>query len=148
MLMMVVFTIMSSYSKSLFPDSETVKSEVELGVEGIQRLCSTSMWDNWMFRDITFDKESNTVRMDIQFNSWSEDEEESSTQVTEADDLKHMEWIVSNFKNAYEDLIENPRVMCDGDFMLYLSVGSLLKQMDNDGTILCITILESDIISR
>ncbi len=148
LLLAILFSIAITSAKPFTPDSEIAKSEVELGVEGIQRLCPTSMWDNWIFRDITFDRNSNTVSMIIQLDSWSEEDEETSKQETEADELKHKEWIVSNLMDAYEDLIENPRVMCDGDFMLYLSVGSLLKQMDNDGTNLRITILESDIISR
>lgn len=57
-------------AKTLFPDSENTKSEVELGVEGIQRLCPTGIWDHWTFRDIMFDRDSNTVLLVIQLNSW------------------------------------------------------------------------------
>ncbi len=57
-------------AKTLFPDSDTAKSEVELGVECIQRLCPTGMWDHWTFRDIMFDRDSNTVLLVIQLNNW------------------------------------------------------------------------------
>lgn len=144
----ILFSIAITSAKPFTPDSETAKSEVELGVEGIQRLCPTSMWDNWLFRDIAFDRDSNRVSMIIQLDSCSEDEEELSEQANEANELKHKEWIVSNLKNAYEDLIENPRIMCDGDFMLYLSVGTLLKQMKNDGTTLRIMLLKPDGINQ
>jgi len=98
MLVMVVSTFVSSYSKPLFPDSETAKSEVELGVEGIQRLCPTGMWDHWTFRDIMYDRESNTVLMVIQLNSWNERKEDKNKQSTEADAQKQIEWIISNLK--------------------------------------------------
>ena len=34
--------------------------------------------------------------------------------------------------------------MCDGDFMLYLSLGTLLKQMEKDGATLRIALLKPD----
>lgn len=102
-IMMVAFTITHSYSKPLFPDTETAKSEVELGVTGIQRLCPTGMWDHWTFRDIMYNRESYTVLMVIQLNSWSERKEEKSKQATADDALKQAEWIVSNLKEGYEN---------------------------------------------
>ncbi len=57
-------------AKILFADSDSAKSEVELDVEGIQRLCPTGMWDHWTFRDIMFDRDSNTVLLVIQLNNW------------------------------------------------------------------------------
>lgn len=131
-------------ARPLFPDSDTAKSEVELGVEGIQRLCPTGMWDHWTFRDIMFDRESNTVLMVVQLNSWNERKEEKAKQVTETDAHKQAEWIVANFKAGYEDLIAKPQIMVDGDFMLYLSIGTLFKQMEKDGTNLRIMLLEPD----
>lgn len=131
-------------AKTLFPDSETAKSEVELGVEGIQRLCPTGMWDHWTFRDIIFDRESNTVLMVVQLNSWSDRKEEKAKQATEADAQEQAKWIVSNFKAGYEDLILIPQIMGDGDFMLYLSIGTLFKQMEKDGVKLRIMLLKPD----
>lgn len=59
MLMAVaLFVVSDAYSKTIFPDSKIAKSEVELGVEMIQRLCPTGMWDHWVFRDVIYDKES------------------------------------------------------------------------------------------
>lgn len=143
-LVMVISTIVPSYSKPLFPDSETAKSEVELGVEGIQRLCPTGMWDHWTFRDIMFDRESNTVLLVIQLNSWRERNENKATQATETEVQKQAKWIVSNFKAGYEELIKNPQIMCDGDFMLYLTLGTLFKQMEKDGSNLRIMLLKPD----
>jgi len=53
-----------------------------------------------------------------------------------------MDYIKS--QKGYEDLIANPQIMCDGDFMLYLSVGTLLKQMEKDGVKLRIMLLKPD----
>lgn len=142
--LMMIMTVVSLKAKILFPDSETSKSDVELGVEGIQRLCPTGMWDHWTFRDIMFDRESNTVLLVIQLNSWSERNEEKIQRVTEEAVQESAEWIVSNFKAGYEELINNPSIQCDGDFMLYLSVGTLFKQMEKDGVKLRIMLLKPD----
>lgn len=131
-------------AKPLFPDSETAKSEVELGVEGIQRLCPTGMWDHWTFRDILFDRESNTVLMIIQLYNWRQRNEDKVKEASELDALQEAERIVSNFKVGYEKLIKNPSIYCDGDFMLYLSIGTLFKQMERDGVKLRIMLLKPD----
>lgn len=131
-------------AKPLFPDSETAKSEVELGVEGIQRLCPTGMWDHWTFRDIMFDRESNTVLMVIQLNSWRARNDEKIKDATESEALNQAEWIVSNLKAGYENLIKNPLIQCDGDFMLYLTLGTLFKQMEKDDVKLRIMLLKPD----
>ncbi|MCM1141404.1 MAG: hypothetical protein NC453_22780 [Muribaculum sp.] len=128
----------------MFPDSETAKAEVELGVEGIQRLCPTGMWDHWIFRDIMFDRESNTVLLVTQLDSWSDRREDKSKLLTEADAKEYAYGIVSDIKTAYEDLIANPRIMCDGDFMLYLTLGTLFKQMEKDDVKLRIIFLKPD----
>lgn len=143
-LVLLVTSILPLPAKPLFPDSETAKSEVELGVEGIQRLCPTGMWDLWTFRDIVVDRESNTVLLVIQLNSWSDSKEENSKQMTQADALQQAEWIVSNFKAGYEGLIKDPSIRCDGDFMLYLSLGTLFKQMEKDGSNLRIMLLKPE----
>lgn len=140
----LLISVVLCNAKPLFPDSETAKSEVELGVEGIQRLCPTGMWNHWTFRDIMFDRDSNTVLMVVQLNCWSEREEEKPNEATEAEALKQTEWIVSNLKAGYEWLIKDPSVGADGDFMLYLSVGTLFKQMAKDGTNLHIMLLKPD----
>lgn len=127
-----------------YPDSDTAKSEVELGVEGIQRLCPTGMWDHWTFRDIMFDRESNTVLMVVQLNSWRQRNDEKVKDATESDALQQAEWIVSNFKAGYEELIKNPSIQCDGDFMLYLTLGALFKQIEKDGSNLRIMLLKPD----
>lgn len=142
-LVMLMSITLANASPS-FPDSETAKSEVELGVEGIQRLCPTGMWDHWTFRDIMFDRESNTVLLVIQLNNWRARNEEKAKQATEAEVQKQTEWIVANFKEGYEELIKNPSIQCDGDFMLYLTLGTLFKQMEKDGTNLRIMLLKPD----
>lgn len=141
-LIIVMMTYMTSQAKTIFPDSNTASNEVDLGVEAIARICPTGMWDHWTFRDINYDRDTNTVFFVIQLNSW--DEEGDGAKLTEADAKKQVEWIVSNFKKGYEDLIANPRIMGDGDFMLFLSVGTLLKQMEKDGANLRIMLLKPD----
>lgn len=129
-------------AKPLFPDSETAKSEVELGVEGIQRLCPTGMWDHWIFRDIMFDRESNTVEMVVQMDSW---EPKSPGQIIPENYVQEFKLsIVRDLKFAYADCIAHPGIYHDGDFMLYLSLGTLFKQMEKDDTNLRIVLLKPD----
>lgn len=127
---------------TIFPDSRTATNDVELGVEGIARLCPTGMWDHWTFRDIVYDRESNTVVFVIQLNSWNE--KRSGKEMTAEESEKQTVWIVENIMEGYNELIKSPRIMCDGDFMLYLSLGTLLRQMGKDGVTLRIALLKPD----
>ena len=140
--MFVTACVSHGTAATLFPDSETASNEVELGVEGVSRLCPTGMWDHWTFRDIVYDRESNTVIFLIQLKSWNE--ERNRAAVTPEDARDQTEWIVKNIMEGYNELVKSPRVTCDGDFMLYLSLGTLLKQMEKDGTTLRIALLKPD----
>ena len=53
-------------------------------------------------------------------------------------------WIVENFKEAYESLISDKSIYCDGDFMLYLSVGTLLHKLAMAYANLQIVLLKPD----
>lgn len=138
----VLWCTVTSKAATLFPDSKTATNDVELGVEGIARLCPTGMWDHWTFRDIVYDKESNTVVFVIQLNSWNE--KRSGKEMTPEESEKQTVWIVENIMEGYNELIKSPRIMCDGDFMLYLSLGTLLRQMGKDGGTLRIALLKPD----
>lgn len=137
----IAISISQAVASSIFPDSETAANDVELGVEGISRLCPTGLWDQWTFREIVYDKESKTVVLVIQLNSWYDNYAKG---VSEEDAKKQTEWMVENIMGGYNDLIKTPRIMCDGDFMLYLSLGTLLKQMEKDGATLRIALLKPD----
>lgn len=129
-------------AKLLFPNSDTASKDVELGVEGISRLCPTGLWDSWTFRDIAYDKESNTVVFVIQIPKWNE--HSNGKEITEAEVQIQAEWIVANIKEGYDELIKNPSVRCYGDFMLYLSLVTFFKQMEKEGTNLRIMLLKPD----
>lgn len=45
---------------------------------------------------------------------------------------------------GYTGLTISPQIMCDGDFMLYLSLGTLLKQMEKESTTLRIMLIKPD----
>lgn len=96
------------------------------------------MWDHWVFRDIQYDKENNTMLMVIQLHSWNGARREA----TEEDARQQTQWIVRNIMAGYNALTASPSVSCDGDFMLYLSLGTLLKQMEKDGAALRIALLK------
>ena len=106
-----ILTFTVSQAKELFPDSETAKNDVELGVEGIARLCPTGLWDHWTFRDIVYDRDSNTVVFVIQLNSWREPRD--GKEITEADAQKQTEWIVENIMEGYNELKQSPRIKCE-----------------------------------
>lgn len=133
----------ATHAKTIYPDSATASNEVELGVEGISRLCPTGLWDHWTFRDIMYDKESNTVVFVIQLASWNE-RRNGGKKLTEEDAKRQTEWIVQNIMEGYTGLTISPQIMCDGDFMLYLSLGTLLKQMEKESTTLRIMLIKPD----
>lgn len=141
LIFLVLWSTLAS-ATTIFPDSKTATNDIELGVECIVRLCPTGLWDHWMFRDVVYDKESSTVMFVIQLNSW--DEKRGGKEMTAEEAKMQTEWIVENIMEGYNELIRSPRVMCDGDFMLYLSLGTLLKQMEKDGATLCIALLKPD----
>lgn len=143
LMLILAFTIASSSNaKTVYPDSNTATNNVELGVEGISRLCPTGMWDHWTFRDIIYDKDSNTVVFVIQLCNWNEPS--NGKRGTEEDAKRQSEWILKNIMKGYEYLKENPTIAADGDFMLYLSLGTLLNQMKKDGASLRIMLLKPD----
>ncbi len=117
-------------------------SEIEYAVKQISRICPTYMWDSWKFRDIMYEKESNTVYFVIQLKT------KTWKNVNESITLEKMKeqtcWIVENFKEAYESLISGNSLYCDGDFMLYLSVGTLLHKLAMTDVDLQILLLKPD----
>lgn len=133
---------MAGKAKTIFPDSDTATNEVELGVDGISRLCPTGLWDHWTFRDILYDKGGNTVVLVVQLYNWNG--QRNDKEITVSDAKKQTEWIVRNIMKGYNYLIKNPQIHGDGDFMLYLSLGTLLKQMEKDGVSLRIALLKPD----
>lgn len=130
-----------SLGATFFPESKTATNEVELGVEAIQRICPTGMWDGWIFRDINYDRDNNEVILNIQLDSWNEGHYNPAT---EEKSKEISQWIMDNFMKAYNYLVKNPRISCEGDFMLYLSLGSLFEQMDKDNATLRINLLKPD----
>lgn len=142
----VVASILQVSAMTKLKEPNSSISEVEYAVEGIQRICPTVMWDSWTFRDIIYDKESKTVLMIIQLKNWREKDNPQET--TPEDIQKESEWIVSNFKEAYQDLIKSSEIFCDGDWMLYLSVGQLLKTMVKEDATLRIMLLKPDYMNQ
>lgn len=138
-----VFQI-SAASRIEEPNSST--SEVEYGVKCLQRICPTVMWDSWTFRDVICDNDTKTVMFIVQLKSWHE--KDAVKEITKEDALKETEWIVSNFKAGYQELTVSSQIMCDGDWMLYLSVGQLLKKMEKDGYSLRIMLLKPDYLNQ
>ena len=134
----------TSLAKIIFPSSETATNSIELGVEGIDRICPAGLWDSWIFREIIYDRESNTVLWVIQSSSPLKGFDKISS---EQDVKKITKWIVTNVIEGYNDLIENPKIFGDGDFMLYLGLGTLLKEMEENKTTLQIALLYPDWMS-
>lgn len=143
---LVVASILQVSAMTRLKEPNSMTSEVEYAVEGIQRICPTVMWDSWTFRNIMFDKESKTVLMVIQLKNWRE--KDNSQETTPEDIQKESEWIVANFKEAYQDLITSSEIFCDGDWMLYLSVGQLLKTMVKEDATLRIMLLKPDYMNQ
>ena len=142
MLLFVLALLQPDHVMASVPEQDRSMSETEYGVTCIQRICPTVMWDSWTFRDIMYDKESKTVLLVVQLANRRQ--KDSVAQPSEEKVRKQAEWIVSNVKEAYRDLTTSSNVQCDGDFMLYLSLGQLLKKMEKEGVGLQIMLLKPD----
>lgn len=139
-----LFICFGSSAKKIYPDSKTATNSLELGVEGIERICPTGLWDHWIFKEIDYDKESNTVLWVIQSSHSFKRLNKELDHSSEEEVKKFTKEIVANVIEGYNELIKNPSVNVDGDFMLYLGLGTLLKEMEKNKTTLQIALLYPD----
>lgn len=68
-------------------NGDRTTSEIEYAVNLIRRISPTYMWDSWRFRDIMYEKESNTVYFVIQLKNidnyeWIKGISEDATSLT------------------------------------------------------------------
>lgn len=139
-----LFICSGSSAKIIYPESKTVTNSVELGVEGIDRICPTGLWDHWVFKEIDYDWESNTVLWVIQ-SPHSLRRLDKELNLSSEEDIKKLTTdIVSNVIEGYNALIKDPTVDCDGDFMVYLALGTLLKEIEKNNSTLQIALLYPD----
>ncbi len=139
---MLLGCYVASMAGTLFPDEETVFNDVEYGVLSIQRICPSRMWDGLILRNIEYDRRKNEVILWVQIKSWDEPKDE--VKFTEKMAQEETEWIVKNFMKGYYYLAEHQTILGEGDFMLFLSIGGLFKQMEDDGASLRIQLLKPD----
>ncbi len=97
----------------------TSDNEFQYAVKMIQRICPTVIWDSWVFRQIWFDEEDQSIVMAIQPHNYD-------GPATQADIENETEIVLKNFAEAYSMIPKEHSVLVDGDFMLYMSVGTLL----------------------
>lgn len=138
-LFIAIFCI-ASINTNAENNDESKVSEIEYAVKQINRICPTYMWDSWYFRDIIYDRKLNTVYFVIQPTSWNEGKENISPKKIKG----QTNWIVENFREAYESIISDKSLYCDGDFMLYLSIGTLLHNLPLTDTKLQVVLLKPD----
>lgn len=112
--------------------------KIEFAVEQISRICPTSIWDSWTFQQIVYDREMNALCMVIQPIGWKSMGEDVTQEEMEA----RSRWVVENLKLGYEDAVANKRCDGDGDFMLYLSLGTLLHNLAQTDTKLVVALLK------
>lgn len=112
--------------------------KIEFAVEQISRICPTSIWDGWTFQQIVYDREMNALCLVIQPSGWRSMGEDVTQEEMEA----RSRWVVENLKSGYEDAVANKRCDGDGDFMLYLSLGTLLHNLAQTDTKLVVALLK------
>ena len=139
-----LFICFGSSARTIYPDSKTASNSVELGVEGIDRICPMGLWDHWVFKEIDYDKDTNTVLWVIQSPHSLRRLDKELNLSSEEDIKKITTHIVSYVIEGYNALIKDPTVDCDGDFMAYLGLGTLLKEMEKNNSTLQIALLYPD----
>ena len=106
-------------------DFDNPKDEIRYGVSQVSRICPTFLWDSWTFKGIGYDKARNCVTMTIQLSKGKMPEKTPSA--VEMNETAY--WIVKEFMEGYEMIPSENSIFADGDFMLYLSIGTLLRRM-------------------
>lgn len=117
--------------------SDREASLIEHSVDKIGRICPAEMWDGWKFRDIIYDKDVNTVYFVIQPKNWKEKDANLTPEKMKALTM----FIIENFKEAYQSIVSEKTPAGEGDFMLHLSVGTLLYKMAKTDTNLQIILM-------
>lgn len=120
----VLISAISSNASGNLPLSikePSLDNEYQYAVEMIQRICPTIMWDSWVFRQIWFDEEDYSIIMALQPYSFDAEEQVAPKEIE-----KQTEFVLQNFEYAYKDIQQENTVLCDGDFMLFMSIGKLL----------------------
>ena len=103
-------------------------NEWEYAADGIARLCPAPLWDNWVLRDIEFDKDSNTMYFLLQLPDWKQKDDPTEAQLRGT-----MKFLVKNIEKGYQSISYGRSVFVDGDWMVYLCVGNLIKKLvDNN----------------
>lgn len=120
----IVISAISAYANGNLPLSikePSFDNEYQYAVEMIQRICPTIMWDSWVFRQIWFDEDDNSIIMAVQPYGF-----DTEQPVTTKEIERQTEWVLQNFEDGYKDILQENTVLCDGDFMLFMSIGKML----------------------
>lgn len=99
-------------------------NEWDYAADCVARLCPAPLWDNWIFKDIRFDRDTNTMYMVVERPYRDKGQELSDSQVKE-----RAEWMVRNIEEGYRDIISSSSLLIDGDWMVYLTLGNLLPKL-------------------
>ena len=138
-LLFVSTSVFSQTSVDENYDFENPKDEIKYGVKQISRICPTFMWDSWSFKGISYDKEKNIVTITIQMKR-----KKALRQAPTSEEMSNAaNCIVEKFMEGYEMIPFENSIFVDGDFMLYLFVGTLLRRMTDTSTSLEIELLDS-----
>lgn len=136
-ILLSILTCSPVFSQEIL-DNELSRKKIAFGVEAIKRICPSFLWDSWQFQDIHYDQDSNTVIWVIQLYSKPRFLKNLSQEQVD----KETEWIVGQVIKGYNSVVEEHSLTGDGDFMLYLSLGILLQNMESNGTNLRIALLK------
>lgn len=128
LMLIVVMTVMTVNARTAEGGSKP--TGMEYGVACVKRICPARLWDGLVLANIGYDNATDTVILDISGADINEDLKTGKFKPTETEIHGQLAWFVYNFERAYADLIANPTVLCDGDFMAYLSIGTLIKIME------------------
>lgn len=140
----VLLSILSVFTASAqewtIQEPNSTTQQLEYAAQCVNRLCPAPMWDSWTFEKMAYDQKTNTVIFTIRLRNWNGKKKEK----TQADGTKMAKWIAENFMEGYNEVSKSAEVFVDGDWMLYLLAGSVMRKAAKDDASLSITLLKPD----
>lgn len=91
-------------------------------ITAVNRLCPTVIWDSWIIDNVRYNKGLNQIEIIVK-HDWNK----NVVNMTENQALEFAEFFIENIYEGYYGILNED--YGEGDFMMYLTLGTLFKQM-------------------
>lgn len=133
----LIFLVLSfvAINCSMSAEAKTADSNEWKLLEIVNRLCPSQIWDSWIIDCIRVNEKLNQVDVVIK-HDWNE----RVSNMNEEQARKFAQFFIAEVYEAYNDTIKGNSG--EGDFVMYLALGTMFKYMYKDKTSLKITLID------